>query len=394
MKNDYFEFCNSVKIMCGRFALENMPHELENLGVKKPLVLTNDFLVKIGLVKTALTPLEQAGMTGYPIYDQIPADSSVNVVNDAAKVFREQECDGMIAIGGGSVLDTAKGVGMVISQNSQDLLAFMGSEMLTRGQRVPYFAIPTTAGTGSESTLVAVIANQEQHVKMEFISYNLLPDVAVIDPRMTASLPPKMTAATGMDALSHAIEAYTCIQRNPLSSAYATAAIEMIGQNLKRVVEDGKDEEARLNMALASTMAGAAFSNSMVGLVHAIGHACGGIAHVAHGEAMSILLPYCMAYNMDTIGYLYGKLLLPLAGEQVYLETPKEERGMKFLMTVRDMAKEFHEMCGLPITLSQAGVREDQLTPISHGALNDGAILYNPKEIHEDEVLALLQQAF
>lgn len=380
--------------MCGKYALENIPHELENLGVKKPLVLTNDFLVQIGLVKTALAALEEMGIQDYPIYDQIPADSSVKVVNDAARVYREYNCDGMIAIGGGSVLDTAKGVGMVISQDSEDLLAFMGSEMLTRGKRVPYLAIPTTAGTGSESTLVAVIANEQQHVKMEFISYNLLPDVAVLDPRMTTSLPPKMTAATGMDALSHAIEAYTCIQRNPLSSAYATAAVQMIGQNLKKAVENGKDEEARLQMALASTMAGAAFSNSMVGMVHAIGHACGGIAHVAHGEAMSILLPYCMAYNMDTVGDLYGQLLLPLAGEDVYLKTPKEERGRKLLLTIREMTKAFHEECGLPITLSQAGVKEEQLELISHGALNDGAILYNPKEIHAEEILALLKQAF
>ncbi|HEY8347702.1 MAG TPA: iron-containing alcohol dehydrogenase [Symbiobacteriaceae bacterium] len=163
-----------------------------------------------------------------------------------------------------------------------------------RKRHVPFAVIPITAGTGSETTLVAVIAHPEQKVKMEFVSHHFLPDVAVLDPRMTRSLPPRLTAATGMDALVHAIEACTCIQRNPLSDAYAWAAIKLIREYLPRAVANGRDIEARLAMANAALMAGAAFSNSMVGLVHAIGHACGSVARVAHGTAMAILLPHVM----------------------------------------------------------------------------------------------------
>lgn len=390
----YFEFCNSVKIMCGALALDHLPHELENLGVRRPMVLTNDFLVKIGLVDIALGRLRAAGVEIGCIYEDIPADSSVDVVNAAARVFREKDCDGMLAVGGGSVLDTAKGMRIVLSQDSEDLLQFMGSEILPRGNRVPFIAVPTTAGTGSEATYVAVIANPAKQVKMEFLSYSLLPDAAVIDPRMTRSLPARMTASTGMDALSHAVEGYTCLQRNPLSAAYATAAIRLIAEHLPTAVQNGKDEEARLQMALASTMAGASFSNSMVGIVHAIGHACGGVAHVPHGDAMTILLPHCMEYNLDRISGLYGELLLPLVGEYACLNTPPSQRAQTVIQYIRDMSARFHDQCGLPTRLSEAGVAEEQLEQIAATAINDGAILMNPKEADQADVLEILRKAF
>lgn len=145
------------------------------------------------------------------------------MVNDAARVFREQNCDSIIAIGGGSVIDTAKGLSIVITQDTDDIMKYMGSEIITRKNPLPLIVVPTTAGTGSETTLVAVIANHKRKVKMEFLSYNLLPDVAVLDPRMTTTLPQRLTASTGIDALSHAVEGYTCLQKNPLSDAYAFA---------------------------------------------------------------------------------------------------------------------------------------------------------------------------
>ena len=218
---------------------------------------------------------------------------------------------------------------MILSQGAKNMMELAGCEMIGYGKHIPFVAIPTTSGTGSEVTLVAVILNQCKNIKMEFISYYLLPDIAVLDPRMTIKLPPKMTAATGMDALCHAVESYTCMQKNPLSDSYAVAAINLIRENLLSVCENGNTKKGRLALANASLMAGVAFSNSMVGIIHAIGHALGGVSRVPHGEAMTILMPYCMEYNMDKLEKLYAELLLPIAGVEVYSNTPKEERAKR-----------------------------------------------------------------
>ena len=188
-----------------------------------PSSFTNSMLQKIGLAQTVIKSFAEQEISIGAIYTDIPADSSIEVVNDAARVFREQNCDSIIAIGGGSVIDTAKGLSIVITQDTDDIMKYMGSEIITRKNPLPLIVVPTTAGTGSETTLVAVIANHKRKVKMEFLSYNLLPDVAVLDPRMTTTLPQRLTASTGIDALSHAVEGYTCLQKNPLSDAYAFA---------------------------------------------------------------------------------------------------------------------------------------------------------------------------
>lgn len=391
---DYYEFQNSVKILSGKNALENIPFELYNLQASRPIVLTNEMLEKIGLAQTVIRSFAEQEISIGAVYTDIPADSSVEVVNEAARVFREQECDSIIAIGGGSVIDTAKGLSIVITQDTDDIMKYMGSEIITRKKHLPFIVVPTTAGTGSETTLVAVIANPKRKVKMEFLSYNLLPDVAVLDPRMTTTLPPRLTASTGMDALSHAVEGYTCLQKNPLSDAYAFAAINLIREYLDRAVENGKDEKARLAMANASMLAGVAFSNSMVGLVHAIGHACGGVSQVPHGDAMGILLPWCMEYNMDKLGELYAQLLLPLAGADIYAATPAEKRGQKAADTIRQMTSRFNKICGLPVSLQQAGVKKEDLARIAKTALNDGAVIINPKESEYEDILAILNKAY
>lgn len=391
---NYYEFMNSVKILSGKNALENISFELENLDSERPLILTNRMLRQIGLVDVVLKSLKKSDVEIGAIYEDIPADSSVKIVNEIAKVYKQEKCDSIIAIGGGSVIDTAKGVSIVIAQDSEDLLQFMGNEILKGKSKVPFMVVPTTSGTGSEATLVAVIANPERNLKMEFISYNILPDVAILDPRMTKTLPPRITASTGMDALCHAIEAYTCLQKNPLSDAYGFAAIKLIREYLKEAVENGKNETARLAMANASLMAGISFSNSMVGLVHAIGHSVGGVCHVPHGEAMCILLPYCMEYNMDKIQDLYGEILLPLAGSEVYSETKKNDRGVKSVEVIREMITYFNEKCGLPTKLSDTGVKKDDLITIAKKALNDGAIIVNPKEASIKDVLSILEKAF
>jgi alcohol dehydrogenase len=200
--------------------------------------------------------------------------------------------------------------------------------------------------------------------------------------------------SAGMDALVHAVEAYTCLQKNPLSDAYAYTAVNMIRQYLPRAVKDGNDREARLAMANASLLAGVAFSNSMVGIVHAMGHACGGVSRAPHGDCMTILLPYGMEYNMSAVSEYYARLLLPLAGAEVYARTPASQRARKSIEAVREMSAGYAEICGLPARLSQVGVKKEDLPAIARAAINDGAMIVNPVEADEDDVLGILEKAF
>jgi alcohol dehydrogenase len=259
---------------------------------------------------------------------------------------------------------------------------------------VPFIVVPTTSGTGSEATLVAVISNPDKGIKMEFISYELLPDAAVLDTRMVETMPPKITASTGMDALCHSIEAFTGLQRNPLSDAYALSAIRLIGEYIETAVSAPADKKARLAMANASLMAGIAFSNSMVGLVHAIGHAAGGVSHIPHGDAMAILLPHVMEFNMATCEDRYAEILLFLAGADVYAGAPKEERGKLCVEKIRQMLEKLNKLCGLPIRLKDTRVTEIDIVPIAEKAINDGAIVVNPVGATKEDVIAILKKAF
>lgn len=394
MLPSYYEFQNSTKILSGKNALENITYELKGLGASRPILLSDKVLEKIGSLQNVIDAMASTGMEPAEVYTDIPSDSSVTVVNKIGEKYKEAGCDSIIAVGGGSVIDTAKGVEMLISQDVIDLLELQGCESMTRGNHVPFIAVPTTSGTGSEMTLVAVIKNIEKSVKMEFISNYLLPDAAVLDPRMTATLPPKTTASTGFDALCHAIEAYSCNQKNPLSDAYATAAIKLVVENLEDAVRDGKNTKARLAMANASTMAGAAFSNSMVGMVHAIGHALGGVCRVPHGDAMTILLPFCMLYNYKKLGDIYGELLLYLEGPEVYAQTPANKRGEEAIKSVRRMERRLHKLSGLPMTLKDAKVDKKDFDAVARTALNDGAMLVNPAAVEYDDVIMILNQAY
>ncbi len=389
----YYEFQNPVKINAGQDALETIPYELKQMNASRPIIITDKGITNAGLLKTVLNAFDDSELTIGIIFDETPPDSSLSTVNRIAELYRKNKCDSIIALGGGSPMDTAKGVNILISENTDDIRKFMGADRL-KSKMQPFIAIPTTSGTGSEVTLVAVIYDEANQVKMPFTSARLLPDVAILDPRMTIGLPPRITAATGMDALTHAIEAYTCLQKNPMSDAYATAAIKLVGENLLKVVKDGSNKEARFAMANASTMAGIAFSNSMVGAVHAIGHACGAVAHIHHGNAMAILLPYVMEFNMDMLGNLYGELLLFLTDADTYTTIEADKRAGKFIETIKEMNKKLNELCKMPIKLYDAGLKKEQFEQVATTALNDGAMLPNPKELSKKDVLEILERAF
>ncbi len=390
----YFEFQNSVKLLCGECSLERIPSELEHLGAGRPLLLSDAVLARAGALDRVAEAMTAEGSPPAHTFTDIPVDSSLSVVNQLVALYRQQGCDSLVAVGGGSVIDTAKGVRLVLSQQTDDILALSGVENLTRGRHIPFLVVPTTAGTGSECTGVAVIRNEKSQVKMEFLSPFVEPDVAVIDPRMTESLPPRATASTGLDALCHALESCTCLQDNPLSHAYGTAAIRLIVAHLETATRKGSDRQARYAMAVASTMAGIAFSNSMVGAVHAIGHALGGICHVPHAVAMAILLPHVMRFNLSHAGRAYAELLPDLVGWEQTLNTPVDKRAEAAIEAVVGLEQRLQEASGLPLRLRDVGVSEEQFPRVAVQALNDGAIIVNPRSMTEEQVLSVLRAAY
>jgi alcohol dehydrogenase len=389
----YYEFINPVKIVSGTNAVDNIPHELDQLGAKRPMVITDQGVVMAGLLKYVEDAIEDSIATIGAVYDKTPPDSSLEVVREIAALYRSSNCDSFIAIGGGSAMDTAKGVNIIITENSDDLTQFIGADRL-KNRLQPLIAIPTTAGTGSEVTLVAVVSDTANNVKMPFTSSHLLPNVAIIDPRMTLTLPPRLTAATAMDAMTHAVESYYCTQKNPMSDAYAFAAIKILRENIVNAVKNGKDAKTRLAVANAATMAGIAFSNSMVGLVHSLGHATGGICHVPHGVAMSIFLPFGMEYNLEKAGDHIGELLLPLGGSELYAATPKVRRAESAIKIIRKLQTELYQLCELPMTLKDAGVPRNKLEQIAQATMDDGALTYNPEVVTQADALRILKLAY
>lgn len=391
---DYYEFQNATKILSGKLAINNIPAELKFLNAQSPLLISDEILNKIGTVKKVKDAINTDNKIKVKAeYTQVPPDSDLEVVNKIAKIYKEQKCDSIVAVGGGSVIDTAKGVRMLLSQNKEDINELMGNEILNYGKHIPFIVVPTTSGTGSEVTLVAVIEDKIKNLKMEFISYFLLPDVAVLDPEMTMTLPKKATASTGIDALCHAIEAYTCIQKNPLSDAYAISAIKIIMDNIEIAVKNGENKKARLSMANASLMAGISFSNSMVGLVHAIGHSIGAVSKVPHGDAISILLPYVMEYNFDVVKEEYAKIALYTLPEEC-INRSEEERAVLLIGKVKSLIKKLNEETGLPKRLKDVKINRNDFEKIAQTSINDGAIIVNTKKADIIDIINILEKAY
>ena len=394
MAKPYYEFFCPVKVIAGHAALEHIPFELSTLGAKRPLIITDKGVRSNNL----LAPIEAAfeatdAVIGY-IFDDVPPDSSLETVRTAAQLYRDNNCDSIIAVGGGSVIDTSKATNILVSEGGDDLLKYSGAHNLPKPLK-PFFVIPTTSGTGSEVTMVAVVSDPAKNVKMAFASYYLMPHAAILDPRMTKTLPAHLTAMTAMDAMTHAVEAYTCMAANPISDAYATAAIQKISNNLFKVLDNPNDADGRLELAQASTMAGIAFSNSMVGLVHSLGHALGAVAHLPHGLCMNLFLPYVLEYNKEVNGDKIADLLLPLAGADVFSQTPAHLRADKTISSILTIRDRLFALTKLPRNLSETGkVSEAQLDEVSEKALNDGSIIYNPKEATLEDLKTILKKAW
>ena len=386
-----FRFYNPVKIISDERALDSLAFELRQLGAARPLVVTDPGVTEAGLVDLVMKTLADGGGITAQVFDRVPQDSSVKIVDAAAEVFRRNSCDALVAVGGGSVIDTAKAVNILVTEGENRLAGIVGRKL--RKAMMPLVVIPTTSGTGSEVTYAAMIRDVEKNRKILFASFLLLPRTAILDPRMTLSLPPLITAATAMDALTHAIEACICKSKNPFSDAHAKAAIALICQNLPKVLKDGRDSAGRLCLANAACMAGAAFSNSGVGLIHALGHALGGVCHVPHGIAMNIFLPFGLEFNIPGAGETIGELLMPLAGPEVYVKTPPDARAEKTVAVIREMRELLYETTALPRTLQEAGVSKDSLEDVARLALEDPAIQLNPSPVGSEDALKIVKHA-
>ena len=394
MAKPYYEFFCPVKVIAGHAALEHIPFELATLGATRPLIITDKGVRSNNLLAPIEAAFESSETVIGHIFDDVPPDSSLETVRKAAQLYRDNNCDAIIAVGGGSVIDTSKATNILVSEGGDDLLKYSGAHNLPKPLK-PFFVIPTTSGTGSEVTMVAVVSDNQKNVKMPFASYYLMPHAAILDPRMTQTLPPHLTAMTAMDAMTHAVEAYTCLAANPISDAYATAAVKKVSNHLFNVLDNPTDAQGRLELAQASTMAGIAFSNSMVGLVHSLGHALGAVAHLPHGLCMNLFLPYVLEYNKEVNADKIAELLLPLAGPDIYSQTPAHLRADKAISTILAMRDRIYSLTKLPRTLSETGkVTQAQLDEVAEKALNDGSIIYNPKEATLKDLKTILEKAW
>lgn len=391
MPQDFFQFyCPTKIISCAGISRE-FSVELEALRISKALIVTDKMLAELKVIDPVLEGLRNAGVAIKGVFTEVPANSELKAVKRCGDEAIKQDVDGIIAIGGGSVIDTAKGAAILLTHGGDLARDYSGAETLP-GPLKPLVAIPTTAGTGSEVTHAAVILDEETHTKLSFVDRHLAPALAVLDPELTVGLPPKLTAATAMDAFTHAIESFTSIQANPFSEAMATRAIPLIRQSLLKAVLHGEDLEARSDLLTAATLAGIAFDHAMVGVVHGMSHATGGLVGVHHGTANSIFLPWGMEYNLSVCADKYAHIA-SLMGVKTSGMT-QEAAARKAIDSVIRLREELNQACGLPFRLRDAGVREDQLEAIAEGAVNDGTSFYNPRDVVKEDVLEAVKKAY
>ncbi len=376
----FVEFIVTTKIIAGVDAIFRLPYELELRGVKKPILLTDQGILSAGIYDLVKQAFDEYKFDLQVVYSDIPPETSVDSAKEAYRLFMSENCDAIIALGGGSVIDTGKALSMMASEGTDDLIALSGADNITK-KGVTFVAIPTTAGTGSEVTGVAVIFDKLSNSKIAFASDFLIPDVAVLDPELTVSMPKKLTAASGMDALSHAIEAYIGIQSNEISKALAFRSTKLIFDNLINAIMDGKDRNARFNMLMASTMAGMAFSNSMVGVVHSLAHAAGAVLHIPHGVAISLFLLSGLKENLDRSKGDFSELLNAVRCDFLGSE---DERAEEFLSAVSDLLKEVRRLSGLPSGLLEVGYKPEFEGRIIELALTDGSSIFSKVELTEE----------
>lgn len=359
----------------------------KELGGTKAFLMSDRILLDTGVLEPVIHSFQSAGME-YVLFTDIVPEPPVAVVDQVADAMKRSGCNICVSVGGGSAIDTAKAVCMLQANGGSIKEYLFGGTKTVTKPSIPLICIPTTAGTGAEVTAAAVIDDTDNKVKLSVTHEYLIPQLALLDPAMQLSLPPSVTATTGMDALTHAIESYVSLNANPIGDAYNLQTMRLIAANLRKAVSNGADMEARGNMAVASLLGGAAILNCGLGVVHGIAQSIGGIAHVPHGLANALILPYAMEKNF--VGNLekFKNIALCL-GETVH--------GLSLRDAARRSVKAVEELeddIGIPRKLSQVGVTKEMFPQIIKDTMAYRLLAINPIKITAKDVEEILNAAF
>jgi len=363
----------------------NIGEHLERLGACRVLIVTDKMIVKLGLMEPMLRSLQRRAMQ-YQIFDEVLPDPTDDVVRKGVEVLKASGCDTVLTFGGGSVIDAGKAIAVFAANPMIDSQPITDAARLN--PRVALVAVPTTAGTGSEVTDITVITNSQTHVKMPHQHTSFIPDIAVIDPILTVGIPPSITAATGMDVLTHAVESYLAKGVCSLGQALSYSAIHLVARYLRRAVGNGSDLSARHHMAEASYMAGMSFSNAGLGVCHAIAHQLGALYKIPHGAANALMLPEVMQFNL----LVRPERIMDVARAfNLRIEhLDDKDAALRGIEAVRELRADV----GLPTRLEQIGARIDHFAVIAQQALLDPTIHTNPRSVGYQDIIDMLQHAF
>lgn len=370
----------------GKGAIQEIVTEVKARGLKKALIVTDADLVRFQVVKKVTDLLDAAGLP-YEIYDGVKANPSVAVVKAGVEAFKAAAADYMIAIGGGSPQDTAKGIGIIINNPEFSDVVSLEGVAPTKNKSVPVIAVATTAGTAAETTINYVITDEEKRRKFVCVDPHDIPVVAIVDPDMMSSMPAGLTAATGMDALTHAIEGYTTLAAWELADTLNLKAIELIARSLRGAVQN--DPQGRADMALGQYVTGMAFSNVGLGVVHGMAHPLSAFYDTPHGVANAVLLPYVMEFNQAYTGEKFREIARAMGVEGVD-QMSQDEYRKAAIEAVRQLSKDVN----IPQTLKEIGVKEEDLSALADAAMADVCTGGNPRPCTKELVLEVYKTAF
>jgi len=354
------------------------------LGATKLLIVTDAGIAKLGVADKIKSQLEEAGLQAIVFDGAEPNPTDKNVLA-GVKVYQDQKCDGIVTLGGGSSHDCGKGIGLVIG-NGGNIRDFEGVNKSTKPMP-PFLAINTTAGTASEMTRFCIITNTDTHVKMAIVDWRCTPNIAINDPLLMVAMPPSLTAATGMDALTHAVEAYVSIIATPITDFCALQAIELVSDYLRPAVANGENLEARDKMAYAEYMAGMAFNNASLGYVHAMAHQLGGFYNLPHGVCNAILLPAVCEFNVISNPKRFGDIALALGENIDGLSTM--DAAEKGIAGIRKLSRDI----GIPAGLKALNVKEGDLKIMAENAQKDACMLTNPRKANLEQIIGIYKAA-
>jgi len=380
-----FEVPTVVKHAPG--AIQLLADQIKALGSKRPMLVTDKGLVSAGLVNEAMDSLK-AGNVDYVLFDGVVPNPDIKLVDDAAAIFSSEGCDGLIGFGGGSPMDTAKSIG-VVSQNGGSIRDYEWADPQPIKKRIPpMIAVPTTAGTGSEVTLWAVITDPNRKIKYNVGGTGLIAaHVALIDPVLTVGMPPRVTAGTGMDALTHAIECYTCGYAQPWPDAVALWAIETCAEWLRLAYAQGHNVEARYKMSMAAMLAGMSYGTESAGAVHAMSQTAGGVYNLPHGELTAALLAPVMAFNYMGEPQKYARIAQAM-GENTWGLSVWEAAELAVEAVAR-----LTEDVNIP-TLPEMGIPEEDIPMLAELAFNDPQTVGNPRDIDKAGYIKIYESCF